>query len=85
MTRKPPDATRRAWPAPSPIAATCSPARSPPAGSCSSTCARFLRDLAAAEAGDGPWAFRPELAERAMIFAGLMPNIKGPKPGDRCA
>ena len=45
------------------------------------TCERFLRDLAAAEAGQGPWAFRPELAERAMIFAGLMPNISGPEAG----
>src|SRR6185437_4459092 len=45
------------------------------------TCARFLRDLEAAEAGDGLWAFRPELAERAMLFAGLMPNIKGPEAG----
>ena len=44
-------------------------------------CARFLDDLAAAEAGNGPWAFRPDLAERAMIFAGLMPNIKGPEAG----
>ena len=25
--------------------------------------------------------FRPELAERAMIFASLMPNIKGPEAG----
>ncbi len=45
------------------------------------TCARFLSDLEAAEAGQGPWAFRPDLAERAMIFAGLMPNIKGPEAG----
>ena len=48
------------------------------------TCARFLRDLEAAESGNGPWAFRPDLAERAMIFAGLMPNIKGPKLDSRC-
>src|SRR5689334_7735329 len=45
------------------------------------TCARFLRDLEAAESGNGPWAFHPDLAERAMIFAGLMPNIKGPMAG----
>ena len=45
------------------------------------TCARFLRDLEAAESGNGPWAFRADLAERAMIFAGLMPNIKGPEAG----
>jgi hypothetical protein len=36
------------------------------------TCARFLRDLELAESGEGPWAFRADLAERAMIFAGLM-------------
>ena len=44
------------------------------------TCQRFLRDLGAAEAGKGSWEFRPELAERAMTFAGLLPNIRGPKP-----
>ncbi len=36
-----------------------------------------------AEAGREPWEFRAELAERAMIFAGLMPNIKGPEAGQR--
>ena len=45
------------------------------------TCARFLSDLDAAESVNGPWAFRADLAERAMIFAGLMPNIKGPEAG----
>src|ERR1700712_2856012 len=45
------------------------------------TCERFLRDLAEAQAGHGPWEFRPELAERAMIFAGLLPNIRGPEAG----
>jgi phage terminase large subunit-like protein len=45
------------------------------------TCERFLRDLAAAQAGAGLWAFRSELAERAMIFAGLLPNIRGPEAG----
>src|SRR3954452_2825521 len=45
------------------------------------TCERFLRDLAAAQAGQGPWEFRSELAERAMIFAGLLPNIRGPEAG----
>jgi phage terminase large subunit-like protein len=45
------------------------------------TCERFLRDLTAARAGEGPWAFRSELAERAMIFAGLLPNIRGPEAG----
>ncbi len=45
------------------------------------TCARFLRDLEAAQAGRGAWEFRADLAERAMLFAGLMPNIKGPEAG----
>src|SRR3954454_14391259 len=45
------------------------------------TCERFLRDLAAAQAGQGTWEFRSELAERAMIFAGLLPNIRGPEAG----
>jgi hypothetical protein len=45
------------------------------------TCERFLRDLAAAQAGQGLWEFRSELAERAMIFAGLLPNIRGPEAG----
>src|SRR5829696_6827991 len=44
-------------------------------------CARFLRDKAEVEAGRGPWAFRPGPAEAAMRFAGLLPNIKGPKAG----
>ena len=34
-------------------------------------CARFLRDKVAAEAGEGPWAFRPDLVEAALLFAGL--------------
>ena len=37
-------------------------------------CERFNRDL-----DEGTWEFRPELAERAMQFAGSMPNIKGPE------
>src|SRR3954463_5231374 len=45
------------------------------------TCQRFLDDLQASEEGQGPWEFRADLAERAMIFAGLMPNIKGPEAG----
>lgn len=43
-------------------------------------CRRFLADLDEAAAG-GPWEFRPELAERAMRFSGLLPNIKGPEAG----
>ncbi len=45
------------------------------------TCRRFLRDLDRAAAGDGAWEFRPDLAERAMVFASLMPNIRGPEAG----
>src|SRR5688572_5085263 len=44
-------------------------------------CERFLRDKAAAEAGEGPWGFEPELVEAALLFAGQMPNIKGPEAG----
>src|SRR5689334_1872129 len=45
------------------------------------TCDRFLQELHDAEQSDGPWEFRADLAERAMIFTGLMPNIKGPEAG----
>ena len=44
-------------------------------------CERFLRDLADAEAGNSPWEFRADLAEKPMLFAGLLPNIKGPEAG----
>src|SRR5918993_1098781 len=44
-------------------------------------CERFLRDKAAAEAGAGPWGFEPDLVEAALLFAGQMPNIKGPEAG----
>src|SRR3954453_20766488 len=44
-------------------------------------CARFLRDKAAADAGTGPWGFNPALVEAALLFAGQMPNIKGPEAG----
>jgi phage terminase large subunit-like protein len=48
-----------------------------PAGECVFlACTRFLRDIER-----GEWELRPELAERAMIFAGLLPNIKGPLAG----
>jgi len=43
-------------------------------------CRRFLADLAESEKG-GEWEFRPDLAERPMVFAGLLPNIKGPEAG----
>jgi phage terminase large subunit-like protein len=42
---------------------------------------RFFADLAAAEAGQGKWGWRPDLAERALAFASHMPNIKGPEAG----
>jgi phage terminase large subunit-like protein len=44
-------------------------------------CERFLRDKAAADAGDGPWGFDADLVEAALLFAGQMPNIKGPEAG----
>src|SRR5215211_2564078 len=44
-------------------------------------CGRFLRDKAAADAGTGPWGFAPERVEAALLFAGQMPNIKGPEAG----
>src|SRR5215211_1350117 len=44
-------------------------------------CGRFLRDKAAADAGAGPWGFEPDLVEAALLFAGQMPNIKGPEAG----
>lgn len=44
-------------------------------------CKRFVDDLALADSGKGEWEYRPDLAERAMIFAGLMKNIKGPEAG----
>jgi phage terminase large subunit-like protein len=39
-------------------------------------CERFFRDI-----DEGTWEFRAELAERAMNFAGSMPNIKGLEAG----
>jgi phage terminase large subunit-like protein len=44
-------------------------------------CGRFLAELAAANAGEGLWEFRPDLAEAPMAFAGGMVNIKGPEAG----
>src|SRR5919112_2367839 len=44
-------------------------------------CGRFLRDKAAADAAAGPWGFNPALVEAALLFAGQMPNIKGPEAG----
>lgn len=42
---------------------------------------RFLRDLDDARHAGARWAFREELATRAMLFAAQMPNIKGPEAG----
>jgi phage terminase large subunit-like protein len=42
---------------------------------------RFLGEKAEAERGEGPWAFRADLAEAAMLFAEQLPNIKGPEAG----
>src|SRR5215211_3100947 len=44
-------------------------------------CGRFLRDKVAADGGAGPWGFEPDLVEAALLFAGQMPNIKGPEAG----
>src|SRR5215211_6254659 len=44
-------------------------------------CGRFLRDKVAADGGTGPWGFEPDLVEAALLFAGQMPNIKGPEAG----
>ena len=44
-------------------------------------CSRFLNDNEDADQGRGPWEFRADLAERAMLFAELLPNIKGPEAG----
>jgi phage terminase large subunit-like protein len=45
------------------------------------SCQRFLTDLEAAGMGESQWEFRPDLAERPMLFASLLPNIKGPEAG----
>lgn len=42
---------------------------------------RFLDDLRKAEGGRGEWEFRAGAAEAAMLFASLLPNIKGPLAG----
>jgi phage terminase large subunit-like protein len=40
---------------------------------------RFNRELADARAGNSPWQFDEALANRAMTFASMLPNIKGPE------
>jgi phage terminase large subunit-like protein len=53
-----------------------------PAGSLARlACARFLRDKAAADGESGFWCFNAALVEAALLFAGQMPNIKGPEAG----
>jgi phage terminase large subunit-like protein len=42
-----------------------------------------MDDLAAAAKRGSKWKFDPERADRAMRFAGLLPNIKGPLAGQR--
>jgi phage terminase large subunit-like protein len=44
-------------------------------------CERFLADYDHALNPGSRWAFRDDLANRAMLFASLMPNIKGPEAG----
>ncbi|MFT8247196.1 terminase large subunit [Roseomonas sp. BN140053] len=44
-------------------------------------CQRFLDEFQAAKRDEGPWAFRADLAEAAMLFAEQLPNIKGPEAG----
>lgn len=40
---------------------------------------RFNRELAEARAGNSAWQFDDALANRAMLFASNLPNIKGPE------
>lgn len=40
---------------------------------------RFNRELADANAGNSAWQFDTALANRAMLFASMLPNIKGPE------
>ena len=40
---------------------------------------RFNRDLADARAGNSAWQFDEAQANRAMLFASMLPNIKGPE------
>ena len=43
---------------------------------------RFLEDLAAANAGYGPWAFDPDRAMAPIEICEHLPNIKGPQAGN---
>src|SRR5262249_593139 len=42
---------------------------------------RFLVDHEVTTKPGNEWEFRDELANRAMLFASMMPNIKGPEAG----
>jgi len=44
-------------------------------------CERFARDLAASARPGSKYEFRADLADRAMLFASMLPNIKGPEAG----
>lgn len=44
-------------------------------------CLRFLSDLDLAQTGAGEWAFDPTAANKPMLLAELLPNIKGPLAG----
>lgn len=46
-------------------------------------CRRFADDITASRARRSEWQFLPALAERAMVFAELLPNIKGPAGGTK--
>jgi phage terminase large subunit-like protein len=45
------------------------------------SCQRFLDDLAASAKRGSTWRFDADVAERAMRFTALLPNIKGPMAG----
>jgi phage terminase large subunit-like protein len=54
------------------------------AGACRTarmSASRFIRELQEARAGHSPWQFDEALANRAMMFVSMLPNIKGPEAG----
>src|SRR5580692_1369714 len=54
------------------------------AGACETacmSCQRFIRELQDARNSNSPWQFDIGLANRAMMFASMLPNIKGPEAG----
>jgi phage terminase large subunit-like protein len=44
-------------------------------------CRRHVLDWQAAQAGDGPWVYRPELAARVVDFAAQFRGVEGPLAG----